>query len=114
MSFLRYLFLGALALCLVVLAIANRAPVTLRLMPEGLGQQFGMGQGVTLPLFIVLFAAMAVGLMIGFVWEWLREHKHRVEARSERAQKEKLEKELAKTRAKTPQDEVLALLDDAP
>ncbi|MFO6464093.1 LapA family protein [uncultured Jannaschia sp.] len=111
MSFLRYLFLGLLAFLLLVLALANRGAVTLRLLPEGLSDYVGAGAGITLPLFVVIFAAIAVGLLIGFVWEWLREHKHRAEARSERAQKERLERELAKTRATTEQDEVLALLD---
>ncbi|MCK0167549.1 LapA family protein [Jannaschia sp. S6380] len=112
MSFLRYLFLGLLALCLLILALANRGAVTLRLLPEDVGTYIGFGQGFTAPLFVVIFLAMAVGLMIGFFWEWLREHKHRAEARSERAQKERLEKELARTRATSEQDEVLALVDN--
>ena len=58
---------------------------------------------------------MGVGILIGFVWEWLREHKHR-------SGKSKAERELAKTqrdlrRVKGKQsegkDEVLALLDEA-
>ena len=113
MSFIRILFLGLLALCLVVLALANRASVTLRLIPEDLANMVGMNMSVTLPLFIVIFIAMAVGLLVGFVWEWLREHKHRAEARSERAEKERLEKELAKTRKSSDRDEVLALLERA-
>ena len=110
MSFIRYVFLGLLALVLMVLALANRAPVTLRLLPEDLGLALGFGQGLTVPLFVVIFAAIALGLLIGFVWEWLREHKHRVEARQQRAEKEKLEKQLARTKT-TEGDDVLALLD---
>ncbi len=30
-----------------------------------------------LPLFLVIFAGILVGLLIGFVWEWFREAKHR-------------------------------------
>ncbi|UWQ17628.1 LapA family protein [Jannaschia sp. M317] len=111
MSFIRYLFLGLLAFVLIVLALANRSVVTLRLLPEDLGLSLGYGQGVTLPLFVVIFLAIALGLLIGFVWEWLREHKHRAEARTQRAQKERLEKELAKQQAVSEPDEVLALLD---
>lgn len=113
MSFLRYLFLGLLALCLVVLALANRSMVTLRLVPEDMGGMVGLNLSITWPLFVVIFIAMGLGLLIGFVWEWLREHKHRVEARSERAEKEKLQKELAKTKnTRSEQDDVLALLGD--
>ena len=31
-----------------------------------------------LPLFLVIFGGIVAGLLIGFVWEWFREHKHRV------------------------------------
>lgn len=114
MSFVRYLFLGALALCLVVLALANRSLVTLRLLPEDMAGMFGLDLSLTLPLFVVIFIAMGLGLLIGFVWEWLREHKHRAEARSERTRREKLEGELAKTRErKSDKDDVLAILGDA-
>ena len=111
MSFLRYLFLGLLALVLLVLALANRAPVTLRLLPEDIGSYLGLTAGFTAPLFVVLFLAMAVGLLIGFVWEWLREHKHRAQMRHERAEKERLERELVRTQPRREEDDVLALVD---
>lgn len=110
MTFLRYLFLGLLAFVLLVLALANRDPVTLRLLPEAFGSYVGTGT-VTIPLFVVIFLAIALGLLIGFVWEWLREHKHRAEARRQRAEKERLERRLAKTRAPSEEDEVLALIE---
>lgn len=111
MTFLRYIFLGALALVLLVLALANRELVSLRLLPEDLGNYIGLSARLTVPLFVVFFLAMALGLLIGFVWEWLREHKHRAEARSERSEKERLERELSRTRARTDEDDVLALID---
>jgi uncharacterized integral membrane protein len=111
MTFLRYLFLGLLAFVLLVLALANLEAVTLRLLPGELGAYVGLGAGITLPLFLVIFLSIAVGLLIGFTWEWLREHKHRAEARSERAQKERLERELARSRTTSDQDDVLAILE---
>ncbi|MGB3408725.1 MAG: LapA family protein [Jannaschia sp.] len=110
MTFLRYLFLGLLALCLIVLALANRGNVTLRLLPEELGLALGFGQGVTMPLFLVIFLAIAIGLLVGFVWEWLREHKHRVEARTQRSERERLEKQISRSKP-SETDDVLALLD---
>ena len=113
MNFVRYLFLGVLALVLLVLALANRGAVTLRLLPEDIGAYIGTGQGITAPLFVVIFLAMAVGLLIGFVWEWLREHKHRAAARSERTERERLETELSRSRRqRSDQDEVLALVNN--
>jgi lipopolysaccharide assembly protein A len=36
MRFLRYLFLALLAICLLIVALANREPVTLNLLPDEL------------------------------------------------------------------------------
>ena len=111
--YLRYLFLGALALCLVTVAMANRAPVTLRALPQDLSDFFGIGGSVDLPLFLVIFGGIAAGLLIGFVWEWFREMKHRSTASTKLREVSRLERELATLRdAKgAPQDEVLAILD---
>ena len=111
MTFLRLLFLGLLGLCLLILALANRGFVSLRLLPEDLGATFGIDPSVSLPLFVIVLLSISVGLLIGFVWEWLREHKHRAEARSERAQKERLEREFARSRPRDDGDDVLALLE---
>jgi uncharacterized integral membrane protein len=111
--YLRWLFLGLLALCLVTVAMANRAPVTLRALPEDMSAFFGIGGSVELPLFLVIFGGIAAGLLIGFVWEWFREMKHRNVASSKLREVTRLERELATLRdAKgQPQDEVLAILD---
>jgi hypothetical protein len=54
-----------------------------------------------------------VGLALGFVWEWLREHKHRKTARVQTRAVSKLERELATLKDQTslPDDPVLALLE---
>jgi uncharacterized integral membrane protein len=112
MTFLRYLFLAIVAIVLMTLALANRQLVTLRLIPEDLGIRAPFEDGLALPLFVVIFAAIALGLLIGFTWEWMREHKHRAEARAQRAEKERLQKELAKTKARAePEDDVIALVE---
>lgn len=110
---LRYLILGSLAIVLVTMALANRAPVELRFLPDGLAAVFGFDLRITLPLFLILFLAMIAGLLIGFVWEWLREHKHRVAARTHGRAVTKLERELAEVKQTTgaPKDDILALLD---
>jgi putative membrane protein len=111
--YLRYLFLGILALCLVTVAMANRAPVTLRALPQDLSDFFGIGGNIDLPLFLVIFGGIAAGLLIGFVWEWFREMKHRNTASTKLREVTRLERELAQLRdAKgEQQDDVLAILD---
>lgn len=110
---LRYLLLAVLGLALLVLAMANRAPVALRAFPDDLAVLFGMNWEVQVPLFLVVFAGIALGLTLGFGWEWAREHKHRVAAVSGTRAVAKLERELAvmKDSTSTPKDEILALLD---
>ncbi|CUH75138.1 lipopolysaccharide assembly protein LapA domain-containing protein [Tropicibacter naphthalenivorans] len=118
MRYIRYAFLAALAIVLVTVALANRQVVTLNTLPDGLAGFPGMGMfafSVELPLFLVIFAGILAGLLIGFVWEWLREHKFRAEAARKQGEVKKLERELKKTQVERDKDkdEVLAILDNA-
>ena len=54
MTFLRYLFLGAVALILLFLAMANRQMVELRLIPQDLGMTLNFQDAISLPLFVVM------------------------------------------------------------
>ncbi|ETX30195.1 lipopolysaccharide assembly protein LapA domain-containing protein [Roseivivax isoporae] len=114
MRYIRYVFLALLAIVLVSVALANLDPVTLQLLPEDMAILFGVQWRGDLPLFLVIFAGIVAGLLIGFVWEWLREHKHRAEARRRSEEARRLERELKRTKAQRDQgkDEVLALLDE--
>ena len=111
---LRYVFLGLLAVLLLTVALANRAPVALRLMPDGVGEFLGLGGSVDLPLFLIIFGGIIAGLLIGFVWEWFREAKYRSASSSKTREVTRLERELAGLRdaSTEPQDDVLALLDN--
>ncbi|MBU2891679.1 LapA family protein [Celeribacter halophilus] len=115
MRYIRYAFLAALAVVLVTVAIANRDVVTLNLLPAELATLSGVTMSVSLPLFVVIFGAIIAGLLIGFVWEWMREYKHRSAASTHKREKEKLAREVSKLKtdkAKNEGDEVLALLEN--
>ena len=111
--YLRYVFLFLLAVSLLTVAIANRAPVTLRALPDDMSVLLGFGGQIEVPLFLVIFGGIVAGVLIGFFWEWFREHKHRSAAAGKTREVSKLERELAVLRDSkgTPQDDVLALLD---
>ncbi len=113
MRFIRYFFLAAIALVLIVVAVANRQPVQLQLLPEDLAAFVPFGGSITVPLFLVILAGVLGGLLIGFVWEYLREFKIRNDLSKSTKQVKSLEREVGKLRAKTGegQDEILALLD---
>ena len=111
--YLRYVVLAVLAIVLLTVAMANRATVTLRGLPDDLAALLGFGGQIELPLFLVIFGGIIAGLLIGFLWEWLREHKHRVTASTKARDVSRLERELAVLRdgSGTPKDDILALLD---
>lgn len=111
--YLRYLFLAALGLCLLTVAMANRAPVLVKALPDDIAAFTGVAWQMELPLFLVIFGGIVAGLLIGFVWEWFRERKHRSTASQKSREVTRLERELAVMRdsASVPKDDVLALLD---
>lgn len=115
MRYVRYAFLGALAILLVSVSLANRGTVTLKLMPDPFAEFLGFNWTIALPLFVVVLGGIASGLVIGFVWEWLREHKHRREATVKAREVAKLEREVGKLKVEKHKgkDEVLAILDEA-
>lgn len=113
MRYLRYLVFGSIAVGLVIVALANRGEVSLTLMPLALGNLIGFNLQFQIPLFTVIFLGVMTGLLIGFVWEWLREMKHRTAAKTEHRQVVRLEREVSKLKSGTAneQDDILALLE---
>jgi putative membrane protein len=112
---IKYLFLIVVAIGLVVLAMANRDPVTLTVLPQELALWSGVDIAIELPLFVVILAGVATGILVGFVWEWLREHRHRAAAKTNHREAKKLEREVEALRGKKNEgrDEILALVEDA-
>lgn len=77
---LAVLIFGPLAVILVLLAVANRAPVRLSVDPFNPGSD---ALSVDLPLYFVAFGALAVGVILGGVAVWLRQGRYRRSARRE-------------------------------
>ena len=116
MTYLRYAFLAIILVIALTLALANRALVTLALWPETVASFVGASYSVRLPLFVVVLGALGLGLVLGLVWEWLRERGYRAEAA-------RCQRELDKLRTapgvavnapavQPRRDEVLAILDE--
>lgn len=115
MRYIRYAFLAVIGVVLVTVALANRDAVTLTLLPTPLADLLQMQYSISLPLFVVIFGGIIAGLLIGFVWEWLREHKHRAAAAAKQREVHDLERKLKREQRKAvdsgQKDEVLALLE---
>lgn len=112
--FVKYLVLVVLALGVVTLSLANREMMTLQLLPEDLAAFVGFNQSIELPVFLVILLGVAAGLLIGFIWEWLREFRYRSEASRARAEAKQLKERLAREGAapKRGGEDVLALLEN--
>lgn len=116
MKTIRYVFWAVVGLCLILIGLANSGMVTVQAMPSALADLLGISPDISLPLFVVIFLGVGAGLLIGFVWEWLREHRQRAEARARARELETLRREVEHLRgqaAKAKGDDVLALLDKA-
>jgi len=115
MRYIRYAFLAILAIVLISVAMANRGFVTLNLLPAALADLTGFGWSISLPLYVVIFAGIAAGVLIGFVWEWLREYKYRAAGSQVKRELKKTEREMRRIKGRDgkPQDEVLDILDEA-
>lgn len=75
---LTWLFWGPLAVIVVALAVANRRIVTFSLDPIS---QTDPVLSADLPLFVLLLAAVLVGLLIGGVSSWINQRRWRKAAR---------------------------------
>ena len=112
MRVIKYIVLAAILIALVAVALANRGPMTLKLLPDEIAGLLGLNYDLTMPVFVVILGTFLLGLAFGFVWEWVREHKHRAVARVDRRERERLEKEVRKVAPPADRgDDVLAILD---
>ncbi len=109
---IKFTVLGLVALLLLIVALANRQMVTLQLLPDDLAAFVGFQYDVGIPLFLVVLGGTALGLLIGFFWEWMREYRYRAEAR--RARRELKQRGDGKRAQRTPDDELAELLGDKP
>lgn len=116
MRYIRYICIATFAVALVAIAVANRNMVQLKVLPDELAGLFAVNPQIQLPLFVVIFGGILVGLLVGFVWEWFREHAVRAESAKKGREVRRLEREnkrLKSEKAENQGDDVLALLDEA-
>jgi hypothetical protein len=94
-AFFKWLLLLPLAAFAVTLAIANRQDTTVVLDPSGVFPDLRL----TAPLFAVVFAAMAAGVVLGGAGVWFGQSGARRAARAARAEASRLAVENERLRA---------------
>ena len=116
MRYLRMLFVAVLAIALLTVALANRQIVEVGLFPGHFGAYLGGTWSARMPLFLVILLSLLIGMLLGLVWEWLREAQLRQESARRAAELSRLEREVGSLRIvhAAPRDEVLAILDTPP
>jgi uncharacterized integral membrane protein len=98
MQTIKLIVLGLMAAILIALGVANMAAVDLYLLPAKLfGDTFSIKR---IPLAAVILAAVLLGILVGLVIEYLREHKHRRMAEEKRREIVELRQEVTRLRAK--------------
>lgn len=97
--FLETLILVPIAVVLAVLAVANRTPVSLSLDPF---RPEETALTVTVPLYWVIFAALALGVLLGGMAVWMRQGRYRKAARRNRREAAHLREEVETIKKQEP------------
>ena len=115
MRYIRYASIAIFAVALILVALANRGMVTVQVLPDELAHLAALNPSYEVPLFIVIFGGILAGLVIGFIWEWIREAGDRAAAARNSREMERLKGEVKRLKGEKHQgkDEVLALLEEA-
>ena len=82
-----------LGVAVIALAVTNRQPVTLAVPPAVDDVPFA---SATLPLFVVLFIVLLVGMVLGSLATWFSQSRYRREAREKKVEATRAEFEAQK------------------
>ncbi|MCB1445318.1 MAG: LapA family protein [Rhizobiaceae bacterium] len=97
LRFVKLVILIPVAVALVVLSVANRHFVTLALNPFRPEDQV---LSLSLPLFVLVFAALIIGVVIGSLVTWLAQGRYRKRAREGAQEARKWREEAGKQRTR--------------
>jgi uncharacterized integral membrane protein len=106
-----WVVLVPLCVVLVVLALANRQLVAVNFNPFTAVPELAPGTGV--PLFLVMFGVLLLGVLLGGVATWFAQGQHRRDERSFRRENERLHRELDAAH-RAPANQALLNVDELP
>ncbi len=102
-----FVFTIPLAIILIALSVANRAPVMATVDPFNPGNP---ALSFSLPLFTIVLAALIAGVVLGSFLTWISQGKHRSRARLETIRAAAIKKEADAIK----QERAVALAEAAP
>jgi uncharacterized integral membrane protein len=103
---LKAILLLPVALIVILLAIANRAPVTFSLDPFARGAP---ELAFAVPLYLLLFAVLVFGVLLGGIGAWLTGGRHRRSNRAARREVGRLRQETDRLRTNLSDTRAVAL-----
>jgi uncharacterized integral membrane protein len=105
MRFITYPLLTIAALVVIMLSVANRAPVGVTLWPDLTDYGVPASPGADVPLFLLALGCGAVGFVLGAAREYLREARVRRAAAAARKEVGALKREVENLKSKQQMDE---------
>lgn len=105
-AFFKALILVPIALVIVLFSIANRGPVRVSLDPFSRDLPT---LSYEVPLFVIVLAAVFLGVIVGGIASWFAQGKHRKAARRNRREVEALRSETQALRSAVPDSALPAL-----
>ena len=107
-KFVAIAILVPLAVIIVMFAVANRETITVSFDPfDSAHPAFAL----KLPLFMLIFVLVAVGVVVGGIAAWLKQHKWRIRARRAEAEARDLR---ARLDAAEPRHNLPAVVEASP
>lgn len=88
----KFLIFVPIAIVVLLLAMANRAPTVFSFDPFSAGEPMFF---LKAPLFVYLFAALILGVLLGGFGAWLAQGRHRRAARQLRIETSRLKADIA-------------------
>ena len=98
-KFVTVFVLVPLAILIVMFAVANREIITVSFDPF---DSKNPAVAFKMPLFILIFVLVGLGVLVGGIAAWLRQHKWRARARRAEADVRRLRAELDAQRSLAP------------
>lgn len=98
---LSLLVLVPVAIVLIAFSVANRQMINISFDPTGAADP---AFALQLPIFVVIFATLAMGLILGGIGTWFTQGKHRRLARKKKQEADKWQFEAEKQKEKTGAD----------
>jgi uncharacterized integral membrane protein len=107
-----WIILVPLCAVLVIFALANREPVILNFNPFVAPGDAAM-PGVGVPMFLVIFGVLLVGVLLGGIATWFGQAPHRRDERAFKRENERLHRELEAAH-RAPANQALLNVDELP